>query len=188
MVELGKSKLTTVLTPRKSMPRPIRSVATSTHVRPTLRVAGHGRRAERGRSIRPGSGCWLAAAKVMPQLPLTQPQGRQVRGKRRGARHQRPGSAGGAAANEPAPRARRRAHLKLSTAAWRAACDWSAWMLSTCTPSYISSLQGCVERSVSAGPSCQGRLRSGLKFPAIHAPRPVQRQALARAGRFAHTL
>ena len=32
----GQSKLTTVLTPRKSMPRPIRSVATSIHVWPTL--------------------------------------------------------------------------------------------------------------------------------------------------------
>ena len=55
MVELGKSKLTTVLTPRKSMPRPIRSVATSTQVRPSLQADGQGM-GEKERS-RLGKGC-----------------------------------------------------------------------------------------------------------------------------------
>lgn len=148
MVELGKSKLTTVLTPRKSMPRPIRSVATSTHVRPTLRVAEHGRRAKEVGSIRPGFGCWLAAAKVMPQLPLTQPQGGRGKGQAERCPPPEARFSWGSSCQRASPRARRHAHLKLSTAAWRAACDWSAWMLSTCTPSYISSLQGCVELSL----------------------------------------
>ena len=49
-------------------------------------------------------------------------------------------------------------HLKLSTAACRAAWLWSAWIESTCTPSYISSLQGAQTkgrrmRAVDAAPT-----------------------------------